>query len=309
MTAAVLTAKDWIAAEGNPRQRWLRALGLLIAATGLTAMAANGVEAASDWLQANPGIRLALMATLFTGGATAVGALPVLAARTVSRKVQDAMLGFGAGVMLAATAFSLLIPGIDTGSVLTGSNFLGVAMVGGGLAIGGFVLLALDHAVPHEHFVKGVEGQRGTELKRIWLFVAAIALHNMPEGLAVGVGFSGGDTDGGVPLAVGIALQNMPEGLIVALALAAVGYSRLFALGAAALTGLLEPLGGVIGAAVVGASAAMLPWGLGFAAGAMLFVISHEIIPESHRQGHERQATIGLLGGFILMMVLDAALG
>jgi zinc transporter, ZIP family len=309
MSAAVLTAKDWIAAEGNPRQRWVRTLGLLIAATGLVAMTANGVQAAAGWLQANPGIRLALLATLFTAGATALGALPVLVARKVSQKALDAMLGFGAGVMLAATAFSLLIPGIEAGTALAGNNVLGVSMVGFGLAAGGLLLLALDRAVPHEHFVKGVEGQRGTELKRIWLFVAAIALHNVPEGLAVGVGFAGGEAGAGVPLALGIALQNAPEGLIVALALAAVGYSRLFAAGAAALTGLLEPVGGVIGAAVVGASEAMLPWGLGFAAGAMLFVISHEIIPESHRKGHERAATVGLLGGFVLMMMLDTALG
>lgn len=309
MSAAVLTAMDWIAAEGNPWQRRVRTLGLLIAATGLVAMTANGVASVAGWLEANPGIRLALLATLFTAGATALGALPVLAARKVSQKAQDAMLGFGAGVMLAATAFSLLIPGIEAGTALAGSNVFGVSMVGAGLAAGGLLLLALDRAVPHEHFVKGLEGQPGTELKRIWLFVAAIALHNVPEGLAVGVGFAGGEAGAGVPLALGIALQNAPEGLIVALALAAVGYSRLFAFGAAALSGLLEPLGGVIGAAVVGASEAMLPWGLGFAAGAMLFVISHEIIPESHRKGHERAATVGLLGGFVLMMMLDTALG
>lgn len=309
MTAAVLTAKDWIAAEGNPRQRWTRTLGLLIAATGLLAMTANGMQVATGWLQANPGMRLTLLATLFTAGATALGALPVLAARKVSQKAQDAMLGFGAGVMLAATAFSLLIPGIDAGTALSGNNVLGAAMVGFGLAIGGLVLMALDRAVPHEHFVKGVEGQRGAELKRIWLFVAAIALHNVPEGLAVGVSFAGADAAAGVPLALGIAVQNAPEGLIVAMALAAVGYSRLFAFGAAALTGLLEPVGGMIDAAMVGISAAMLPWGLGFAAGAMLFVISHEIIPESHRKGHERAATVGLLGGFVLMMMLDTALG
>ena len=137
----------------------------------------------------------------------------------------------------------------------------------------------------------------------------AITLHNLPEGLAIGVGYAGNDPLRGTALATGIAIQDIPEGLVVAVALMAAGYKRAFAVALGMLSGLVEPLGAVLGAAVVGWSAALLPWGLGFAAGAMLFVISHEIIPESHRKGHEVHATGGLMLGFVLMMLLDTALG
>ena len=169
-------------------------------------------------------------------------------------------------------------------------------------------MLALDRVLPHEHFVKGVEGARSREMKRIWLFVAAIALHNLPEGLAVGVGFAGGDPASGVPLALGLAAQNIPEGLVVAVALAAARYSPGYAVFIAAATGLVDPVGGLLGAGVIALSQSLLPWGMGFAAGAMLYVVSHEIIPESHRKGHERHATAGLIAGFILMMSLDTSL-
>jgi ZIP family zinc transporter len=218
------------------------------------------------------------------------------------------MLGFGAGVMLAATAFSLVVPGIEAAATLTGSRFASVAIVALALGLGGVVMLAMDRALPHEHFVKGVEGGRARQMRRIWLFVAAITLHNLPEGIAVGVGFGAGDLSNGIPLALGIAVQNIPEGLVVAVALVAAGYSPRFGAAIAALTGLVEPVGGLLGAGIVGFSEAMLPWGLGFAAGAMLFVVSHEIIPESHRRGHEQHATLGLIAGFVLMMSLDTAL-
>jgi ZIP family zinc transporter len=250
----------------------------------------------------------ALIATAVTAATTALGAVPVLAARRLSLRLESSLLGFGAGVMLAATAFSLVVPGIESAGALTGSKFASVTIVALALGFGGIVMLAMDRVLPHEHFGKGVEGGRARELKRIWLFVAAIALHNLPEGLAVGVGFGGGDIGNGIPLALGIAVQNIPEGLVVAVALVAAGYTPGFGLAIAALTGLLEPVGGLLGAGIVGVSEAMLPWGLGFAAGAMLFVVSHEIIPESHRKGHERAATLGLVGGFVLMMTLDTAL-
>ncbi|MNI31588.1 zinc transporter ZupT [compost metagenome] len=134
-------------------------------------------------------------------------------------------------------------------------------------------------------------------------------MHNLPEGLAIGVGYAGGDPVAGTALATGIAIQDIPEGLVVAVALLAAGYTRTFAVALGMLSGLVEPLGAVLGAAIVGWSAMLLPWGLGFAAGAMLFVISHEIIPESHRKGHEVYATCGLMLGFVLMMLLDTALG
>jgi ZIP family zinc transporter len=139
--------------------------------------------------------------------------------------------------------------------------------------------------------------------------VLAITLHNLPEGLAVGVGFGTHGVASGSALALGIGVQNIPEGLVVALALVAAGYSRVFAASIAFASGLVEPVGGLLGAALLSVSQFMLPWGLAFAAGAMLFVVSHEIIPESHRKGHEREATIGLLAGFVVMMMLDTALG
>lgn len=163
--------------------------------------------------------------------------------------------------------------------------------------------------MPHEHFIKGLEGAQSRALKRAWLFVLAITLHNFPEGLAIGVGFAGPDKLGAQSLALGISLQDIPEGMVVAIALRAVGYSRPIAAGISVLTGLVEPLAAVIGVFVLAISTALLPWGLAVAAGAMLFVISHEIIPESHRQGHEAFATGGLILGFVLMMLLDTALG
>ncbi|MGN1055540.1 MAG: ZIP family metal transporter, partial [Comamonas sp.] len=146
------------------------------------------------------------------------------------------------------------------------------------------------------------------KLQRTWLFVFAIALHNLPEGLAIGVGYASNGIAGNA-LATGIAIQDVPEGLVIAVALSAAGYSRKLSVILGMLSGLVEPLGAVIGAAVVSTSIGILPWGLGFAAGAMLFVISHEIIPESHRKGHETFATGGLMLGFVLMMIMDTALG
>ncbi|MNT15947.1 zinc transporter ZupT [compost metagenome] len=145
-------------------------------------------------------------------------------------------------------------------------------------------------------------------MRRTWLFVFAIVLHNIPEGLAIGVGYAGNEGLRANALAIGIAIQDVPEGFVVAAALIAAGYGRGLAIALGIASGLVEPLGAVVGATVVGHSALLLPWGLGFAAGAMLFVISHEIIPESHRKGHEAFATAGLMTGFVLMMVLDTAL-
>jgi ZIP family zinc transporter len=308
MNAAILSARRWLDADGNAVRRGQRLLAFLVAAAGLAAMTGEGLATFWRWLTSNPALMPALVATAATAAATGAGALPVLAARRLSRRAESSMRGFGAGVMLAATAFSLVVPGIEAAATLTGSRVVSVSIVAMALAVGALGMLVLDRALPHEHFVKGVEGARSRELKRIWLFVAAIALHNLPEGLAVGVGFGGGNIANGVPLAIGIAIQNIPEGLVVAVALAAARYSPAYAAAIAAATGLLEPVGGLLGAGLVGASAAMLPWGLGFAAGAMLYVVSHEIIPESHRKGHEHHATAGLITGFALMMSLDTAL-
>jgi len=248
---------------------------------------------------------LGFIASLAAGIATGVGALPVLFFRNVSRQLQDIMMGFGAGVMLAATSFSLIVPAITT----AGGGVSAAFIVAGGMILGGLFLFLSDRYSPHEHFIKGPEGADPRNLKRIWLFIIAITLHNFPEGLAVGVGFGGGDISNGTTLAVGIGLQNMPEGLVVALALITERYTPFKALMIAFATGLVEPAGGLIGAGIVSISAPLLPWGLGFAAGAMLFVISDEIIPESHRKGFEKQATFGVMAGFMVMMILDVTLG
>lgn len=267
----------------------------------------------------DPQMTGALLGGLMAATATALGAVPALLMRDFSQRLNDTLMGFGAGVMLAATSFSLIIPGLDVARAQGAGPWLASSIVGTGILLGAMVLLLIDRMVPHEHFVKGMEGGRiasprmadvhpGT-LKRVWLFVITIALHNFPEGLAIGVAFAGPDHVGARALAVGISIQDIPEGMVVALALMGVGYSRTTAAVVAVLTGLVEPIAAVLGVALIGISVHFLPWGLAIAAGAMLFVISHEIIPESHRKGHETWATGGLVIGFILMMLLDTALG
>ncbi len=247
--------------------------------------------------------------------ATALGTLPVLFSQRLSDRVQDTLFGFGAGVMLAACAFSLILPGLEVAkeqALFGGGRWSAGGVIGVAILLGAAALMAMEKLLPHEHFIKGREG-RDTDaartLRRTWLFVIAIALHNLPEGLAIGVGYAGNDGLRANALATGIAIQDVPEGLVVAVALLAAGYRRTVAVGLGMASGLVEPVGAVLGAAVIEHSALLLPWGLGFAAGAMLFVISHEIIPESHRKGHEAFATGGLMVGFVLMMLLDTALG
>lgn len=310
MTIAILAAERWLNDGPLPsRHPWRRRAGAAIVVLGVAGMLASGASHLWHWATSGPHIANALLATLLTAGATGAGALPVLIARSIPARIQYSMLGFGAGVMLAATAFSLVIPGIVAGTAVTGSRIWAAGIVGSGIAAGGLALMVLDRLMPHEHFVKSVEEGRSENLRRIWLFVLAITLHNFPEGLAVGVGFGANDIASASALALGIGIQNIPEGLVVALALVAAGYARGFSAAIALASGLVEPVGGLLGAAMLSISQAMLPWGLAFAAGAMLFVVSHEIIPESHRKGHEREATIGLLAGFVVMMILDTALG
>jgi ZIP family zinc transporter len=248
-------------------------------------------------------------ASLAAGLATGAGALPVLVVRAIPERVQDALLGFAAGVMMAASVFSLTIPALEAARRDLGADGVAALVVVAGILLGGLALWFINEHVPHEHFVSGREGPPSEALRRIWLFVIAITLHNFPEGLAVGVGFGTGDIDRGTALAIGIGLQNMPEGLAVAVALLTQDYSRAQALGVATVTGLVEPVGGLIGVAAVTLAEPLLPWGLAFAAGAMIFVISDEIIPETHRHGHENEATSGLMIGFVLMMFLDVTLG
>lgn len=281
--------------------------GLALCAAGLPALCALAWQG----LGQQPALQGALLGGLVAALATALGTLPVLLAQRPSERVQDTLFGFGAGVMLAASAFSLILPGLDAArgaALFGGSNWAAGGVVGCAILMGALVLLAMDHLLPHEHFIKGREGAEAKQLRRTWLFVFAITLHNLPEGLAIGVGYAGNEGMRAHALAIGIAIQDVPEGFVVAAALIAAGYTRGLAIALGIASGLVEPLGAVAGAAAVGHSALLLPWGLGFAAGAMLFVISHEIIPESHRKGHESFATAGLMVGFVLMMVLDTAL-
>lgn len=249
-------------------------------------------------------------ASAAAGLATAAGALPVLAVKSISQRLQSGFLGFAAGVMLAASFFSLILPGLEAVAEQGGSRVMAASIVGGAILLGAVTLQLINQYAPHEHFIIGPNrGAVTSQMQRIWLFVIAITLHNFPEGLAVGVSFGGGNMTNGTATAVGIGLQNVPEGLAVAVSLASVGYSRGFSVLAALATGLVEPIGGFLGIAAVTYSSILLPWGLGFAAGAMIWVVSSEIIPETHREGHQNPATIALMGGLVLMLFLDWTLG
>lgn len=301
MTAALLAIERALPIRRDPDAAARRAFAVLLA------VAAGAVV----WALVRSDARIAhgAVASLVAGLATAFGALPIFTMRHISQRAQDTMLGFGAGVMLAASAFSLIVPGVESAETLWGSRSLAAAIAAGGVLAGALFLWVADRFVPHEHFVKGIEGVDGRRFKQVWLFVFAITLHNFPEGLAVGVAFGAGQQAEAVSLATGIGIQNMPEGLAVALALATLGYTRFAAFAVAAVTGLAEPLAGLAGAAAVTFMQPILPFALTFAAGAMLFVISHEIIPESHRHGHEQAAALGVTGGFVTMMLLDTTLG
>jgi len=245
-------------------------------------------------------------ASIIAGLATGIGALPALFFKDISKNLFNSLLGAAAGVMLAATAFSLLVPGISYGNIILPSH--GIYIVAVGMLIGATFLHFADRQLPHVHFDAFADEQL-TSLKKVWLFIIAITIHNFPEGLSVGVSFGAGDLNNGLVLAIAIALQNIPEGLAVALPLVGLGYNKWKAVGIATLTGLVEPIGGLLGVTMVSLFQSILPLAMGFAAGAMLFVISEEIIPETHANGRSRYATFALLGGFIIMMILDNMLG
>lgn len=241
---------------------------------------------------------------------TSLGATPVFVVRDLKPTTQNIMLAFAAGVMLAATFFSLLLPALDRAEVGFGSRGYAASAVIVALLFGALAMHVAHGLAPHEHFgPKGRENTDHSRLARVWLFVIAIALHNFPEGLAVGIAAGSGDLANGLGVTLGIGLQNMPEGLAVAVALRGEGYRRSTAFGVAAMSGALEPLGGLFGAGAIAISGSLLPWALAFAAGAMLFIISSEVIPETHRKGTERGATSALFGGFVVMLFLDVTLG
>jgi ZIP family zinc transporter len=256
-------------------------------------------------------ILTATIASFLAGQATSIGALPVFFLKSLRPRTQNAFLGFAAGVMLAASVFSLIIPGLEASGELHGGDRTVAALtIGLAVLVGAFTLHILNRIAPHEHFIAGpMSGAERSKLSRIWLFVIAISLHNFPEGLAVGVSFGSPDQTAGYATALGIGLQNVPEGLAVALSLAAVGYSRLFSFVVAVLTGLIEPVGGFLGIGLISLSSELLPWGLGFAGGAMIWVVSSEIIPETHRDHQEGTATPALMVGFVMMMSLDWIFG
>ena len=284
------------------------AIGLSAALAAVAALLAGSAwELATGG--ASDGLKLGILGGLAGFAATALGTAPALALRTMPQKLADVMLGGAAGMMLAASAFSLILPGLAAGEEITGSKGLGAATVVLGMGLGVLLMLGLDAFTPHEHEAVGRQGAGSDRIGRIWLFVFAIALHNLPEGMAIGVGFSHADLAVGLPLTAAIALQDMPEGLAVALALRGGGHSPGKAVAMGIATGLMEPIGAVLGVGLSGGLAIAYPTGLGLAAGAMLFVVSHEVIPETHRNGHQTPATVGLLAGFALMMVLDTTLG
>jgi ZIP family zinc transporter len=210
------------------------------------------------------------------------------------------MLGFAAGVMLSASFTSLILPGLEAG---------GLFPVLLGIALGALFLTLADRLVPHRHLEGAREGVSGERLRAVWLFILAITLHNLPEGLAVGVGLGSGEIRRGLLLVVAIGLQNIPEGLAVAASALSAGMGGTFYAGIVGIrAGLVEIPMALVGAVAVGAARPLLPYAMGFAAGAMLYVISDEIIPETHRRGHERMATLGFLLGAVVMLALDVAL-
>lgn len=254
-------------------------------------------------------VMLGFVASLVAGLATGVGALPVFGRRRWSGEDTSLMLAIAGGIMLAASVFSLTIPALEIVEARSQNSVQAALVVAAGILLGALAILGLHAIVPHEHFAKDASGHHFLGMGRNWLFITAIALHNFPEGLSVGVAFGSGEIRSGLPVALGIGIQNMPEGLAVAAALLSEGASRLRAVLVAVATGLIEPVGGLLGAAVVSLSDALLPWGLAFAAGAMLFVIVGEVIPEAYRDDRHHRPTIALLGGFLVMMVLDVTLG
>jgi ZIP family zinc transporter len=257
----------------------------------------------------------ALLATIFTWGMTAAGAATVFLAKNVSRSLLNAMLGFAAGVMIAASFWSLLAPAI---AMSEGSGVPGWIPAVVGFLLGGAFLWVVDRILPHLHL--GLEIEQAEGIKTTWqrsvLLVTAITLHNFPEGLAVGVAFGAvaaglpaATLAGAIALTVGIGIQNFPEGLAVSMPLRREGFSRgkSFLYGQA--SGLVEPIAGVLGAAAVLLMQPILPYALSFAAGAMIYVVVEELIPESQQGQDTHMSTIGAMVGFAVMMILDVALG
>lgn len=272
-----------------------------------------------DWLMTQNVVLLALLAGLFTWGCTILGSAVVFFFTKVSRKLLDVMMGFAAGVMIAASFWSLLAPAIDYAHADYGKLAWLPAAIG--FLLGGFSLRLIDALVPHLHLGKDVSEAEGIQpkkkLSKTALLFLAITIHNFPEGLAVGVTFGalafGNMTNaaliGAIGLAIGIGLQNIPEGAALSIPIRADGSSRWRAFFMGAMSAIVEPIGAVLGAALVIVMLQIIPYALAFAAGAMIFVVVEELIPESQTNGNTDIATLGLMVGFVIMMVMDVALG
>lgn len=266
------------------------------------------------FLELNP-IYQALIATLFTWFLTALGASSVFFFKTMNRKVLDTMLGFTGGVMIAASFWSLLAPSIEMSESLSVPKWFPAAV---GFGAGALFLFALDKILPHLHINAKVEDAEGIETNwnKTILLVLAITLHNIPEGLAVGVAFGaiasnmpGAELGAAIALALGIGIQNFPEGIAVAMPLRRQGVGRFKCFWWGQLSAVVEPIAGVIGAVAVIYAQPILPYALAFAAGAMIFIVIEEVVPESQSDKYTDYSTMGLIGGFIVMMILDVALG
>ncbi|ODN30206.1 ZIP family metal transporter [Fervidobacterium thailandense] len=249
-------------------------------------------------LDSYPDLLRGLILSVLAGMSTMLGIIPVLLVhKKLGEKVIDALLGMAAGIMLAASAFSLTMPALEIGGPL---KFIA------GFLLGAVVVDLFDKFSPHEHFLKGHEGLQLRRLSKMWLFVIAITIHNFPEGMAVGISAF---TKEAYNIALAIGMQNVPEGAATFIALVDAGYSYKLAGLITLLTGAVEVLGGFFGASMIYISKALLPYMLALAAGAMVFVVSDEVIPETHLRGNERLSTYSLLFGFLVMSILDVILG
>ena len=250
-------------------------------------------------------MELVLLTALGVGGATVFGALIGFIFKKISHRFSDIVLSFAAGVMLAAAVLGLIIPSLEYGGKF------GILITVAGIFAGAVCLNIIDKLVPHLHKFVGdeTESHNNANLNRVLLFVLAIAIHNLPEGIAAGVGFGSGDTTQALIIAGGIALQNIPEGMVIIAPMLAAGISPRKTLILALITGLVEIVGTLIGYFAVSISTAILPFALAFAGGTMLYVISDEMIPETHSHGSERGATYALLVGFCVMLVTDVLFG
>ncbi|MBE6787373.1 MAG: ZIP family metal transporter [Ruminococcaceae bacterium] len=250
-------------------------------------------------------MKLVLLTALGVGSATVIGSLLGFAFKKISHKFSDIVLSFAAGVMLAAAVLGLILPSVEYGGKY------GLLITIAGIFVGALCLNLIDKLVPHLHKLVGadIEEHNNTNLSKVLLFVTAIAIHNLPEGIAAGVGFGSGDTSGALMIAGGIALQNIPEGMVIIAPMIAAGVSPKKTFICAIITGVVEVMGTLIGYFAVSIASAVLPFALAFAGGTMLYVISDEMIPETHAHGSQRGATYALLVGFCVMLVSDVLLG